>query len=196
MKEDKLCFEQLLHVIQASGESDFIDMDELKQVFMIKYLNKGEEFISQGEIENEIAFVCKGLFRYYYLTQDGLDMTKHFTLENDFVTSYASLIYRRPTAYGIVAEEDSQILVMDYRTYIKKITESRQWERIARKYTEHIYNIKELREASLLLHDAKERYQDFLILYPQLEKRIRQKHIATYLGIHPVTLSRLRKKTT
>ncbi len=102
-------------------------------------------------------------------------MTKHFTFENDFVSSYAALIYHRPTEYGIVAEEDCHILVVDSETYVKQINTETRWGKVARHYSEHIYNLKELREASFLLMDAKTRYENFLVQYPGAQKRIKQK---------------------
>lgn len=167
--------------------------EDLKAQFKTRFLQKGEHFIRQGAVENELAFIIHGFLRYYYITLDGDDITKYFATENDFATSYASMIYRRPTAYNIVAEEDCQLLVMSYEDYAKAIEASRIWERVARLYTENIYNIKELREAELILCDAKTRYQHFLRDYPDIEKRLKQKHVATYLGIHPVSLSRLKK---
>jgi len=110
------------------------------------------------------------------------------------LSSYASLIYKRPSAYSIVAEEDSHLLVIDSKTYLKKLWSEPKWERIARLLTENIYNLKELREASLLTLNATDRYLNLKENYPDIESRLKQKHIATYLGIHPVSLSRIKKQ--
>lgn len=168
-------------------------LDELKAVFSYRKMEKGQHFVTQGEIEREIAFICQGMMRYYYITIDGEDVTKHFTMENDFSASYASLIYNRPTAYSIVCEETCHLLVMNRDMYVSSIDSDRRWERLARLYTENIYNHKEIREAALLTLNAKDRYLAFLNQFPNIEKRLKQKHIATYLGIHPVSLSRLKK---
>lgn len=185
-------YNQMIEQLKSMGVET--TLEELKRVFRYKVLKKGEYLIHQGEVEQEVAFVCKGLMRYYYITLSGDDVTKHFGLEDDFTTSYASLIYQRPTAYNIVAEEDSHLLLITYEDYSQQIESQHKWERLARLYAEKIYNIKEIREASLLTMDAKERYKAFLTQYPTLESRVKQKHIATYLGIHPVSLSRLKKE--
>lgn len=163
--------------------------DRFKEVF----LKKGRHFIQIGDIEKQIAFIVKGLLRYYYITYEGDDVTKHFSVENEFASSYASLIYERPTAYGIIAEEDTLLLVMDRATYMAAILNEPIWERLARLYTEEIYALKEEREAALLTLDATERYKSFKLSFPNIESRLKQKHVATYLGIHPVSLSRLKR---
>jgi len=185
-------YEQMAQVLKSIGVDT--TLNELQEGFEVLKLNSGEHFIRQGEIENRIAFICQGYLRYYYITLDGDDITKHFAFENDFAASYASLIYQKPTAYNIVAEEDCVLLIMSHETYMKSIHSHRKWERVARLYTENIYNLKEIREAALLLMDAKDRYIDFVNQYPMAESRMKQKHIATYLGIHPVSLSRVKKE--
>tara|TARA_Y100000588_G_C14094840_1_gene856113 strand:+ start:298 stop:900 length:603 start_codon:yes stop_codon:yes gene_type:complete len=184
-------YKQLEKVLKHSGVDT--NISELKQGFELVKLVKGQHFIRQGEIENRIAFICEGYLRYYYITFSGDDVTKHFAFENDFAASYASLIYQKPTAYNIVAEEDCVLLVMYHDAYKENINTYRKWERVARLYTENIYNLKEIREAALLLMDAKDRYVAFIEQYPNAESRMKQKHIATYLGIHPVSLSRIKK---
>ncbi len=169
------------------------DLEDIKKTFKYNFIKKGTHLTNEGDVENKISFVCEGMFRYYYITANGEEITKHFTVENDFATSYASLIYQRPTKYSIIADEDCHILSIDYKVYNELIEKDRSWERLARKYTEHIYNLKELREASFLLLDAETRYKEFLNSYKKIESRLRQKDIATYLGINPVSLSRIRK---
>lgn len=186
-------YKRLLGQMTRDGLKELPTIEQLSTIFKYVELTKGGVYLQQGVIEQRIAFVVTGAFRYFYITPKGEDITKHFSLENDFVCSYASMIYQRPTAYGIVAEEDAVLLVIEHSVYMHLIQQDRNWERLARKYTEHIYNLKELREASLLLQDAKERYNTFRVSQPEVVKRFKQRHIATYLGIHPVTLSRLRK---
>ncbi len=190
---EKEAFIQLQQRLCAQGFENLSHMEDLKKYFKPLEFKRGQQFLDQDDTESRIAYIAKGLFRYYYLTPKGDDITKHFSTEGDFVSSYASLIYQRPSAYGIVAEEDATILVIDKDTYLGLLESGGPWERIARHYTEHIYNLKELREASLLLLDAKARYIDFCLRYPYLKDRVKQKHLATFLGLHPVTLSKLRK---
>lgn len=185
--------EQMLRDFNDSGTTEPIPtLEQLSTLFQYLVVPKGSTFLEQGQVADCIAFVAKGFFRYCYLTPQGEDITKHFAVESDFVCAYASMLYQRPSAYGIVAEEESVVLVIARDQYMALIEAHRSWERMARRYTEHIYNLKEIREASLLLLDAKARYEEFIAMYPGLLARAKQRHIATYLGIHPVSLSRLR----
>lgn len=187
-----LFYTQLQRTLQALSME--VDVEELRQLFTYKRLNKGEHYIREGSVEKGIAFVCQGLLRYYYITYNGDDVTKHFTVENQFASSYSSLIYQRPSAYSIVAEEECHLLILDSKTYMHKVWNEQPWERIARLNSENIYSIKEQREAVLLTMTAQERYLDFKENYPAIENRLKQKHIATYLGIHPASLSRIKKQ--
>lgn len=186
-------YDSLRNHLKAEGFTELPTDDQIHGHFHLMRMEKGEAFLEQGNVETRLAFVVQGCFRYYYLTPSGDDITKHFAIENDFMSSYASLLYDRPSAYGIMAEEDSLLLILDGKVYKALVEAGGIWERMARHYTEHIYNLKELREASLLLYDAKTRYTDFCKRYPKIVGRVKQKHIATFLGIHPVTLSRLQK---
>lgn len=189
MNAYKQLMERLLEVNPELTTSE----NEFRQVFKKKTIRKGEYFTRQGDEDLSIAFIVKGLFRYYYLSIDGDDVTKLFAQENDFISSYAAMLYGRASTYSIVAEEDSELLVMDRDVYMKQITLDSRWERVARLYAESVYNQKEIREASFLLMDAASRYCQFLEQYPNIENRVKQKHIATYLGINPVSLSRIKK---
>ena len=187
-----LAYDHLKDILLNQGIQ--VTIEELAQTFRPAHLQKGATYLHAGDIEHRIAFLHTGFLRYFYITYDGHDVTKHFAMAGDFACSYASMIYHKPSAYDIVAEEDCQLLTIDVTSFKTLIEQDRRFERIARLYTEAIYNIKEMREAALLTQDATSRYIDFCKQYPGLESRMRQRHIATYLGIHPVSLSRIKKE--
>lgn len=88
--------------------------------------------------------------------------------------------------------EDSTLITVDYETYQELLGSHTCWQIVARKLAEMVFILKEKREAELLLNSAPERYQQFLTDYPDLETRVPQYHIASYLGITPESLSRIR----
>ncbi len=182
----------LSELMSISNNDDKIDIEDLKSGFRKKYIYKGNLFIREGETPNKIGFITKGLMKYYYIDSDGNEWIKHFSFENDFVASYASFLYQFPSLYFIEAIEESTILTIDYEKYINKINSSMTWNSIARKYTEKIYLEKELRESSLLKQDGAARYSNFLTKYKNLANRITIKDTASFLGITPVSLSRIR----
>ena len=166
----------------------------IEKVFIYKKIYKGELICHAEDIQKFMYYVHSGLFRYYYINEKGNDITKHFVKQGDYAVSYLSFIYQIPSAYYIEAIEDSNVLEIDYTKYITCIENEPIFGIIARKYIEYIYQIKEKREAAFLLYDAKQRYLNFIENNTDICNKIKQKHIASYLGITSETLSRIKRK--
>ncbi|MBN2039148.1 MAG: Crp/Fnr family transcriptional regulator [Spirochaetes bacterium] len=179
---------------RVNDNKDAFNEDEIKSAFKTEYYSKGESFIRTGDVPNKIGFIVKGLMKYYYIDPEGNEWIKFFSAERDFVASYASFLYQIPSLYNIEALENTTILSINYKMYLNNINKLMTWCIIARKYTEKIYYEKEKREASFLQKDASERYSDFLNDYKQLSNRISLKDTASFLGITPISLSRIRNK--
>jgi CRP-like cAMP-binding protein len=170
------------------------ELNKLLEISHEKKIKKGEFFIKENVIPRDIGFVVKGLFRYFYVDKKGNEFTKGFFPENTFITSYSALIQNRESYFTIEALEDSTIIVFDYIKW-KELSEKKLcWNKFLLFLVEKGYCIKEAREREFLLFSAEERYKSFLENYPGLEKRIKQHVIASFLGITPVALSRVRKK--
>jgi CRP-like cAMP-binding protein len=157
----------------------------------IKQVKKRTRLIEAGDLVNHSYFCSAGLFRLFYPLDDGKEYNVAFSLENDFVTSYGAMTKREPSSFTIEAMEDSVVIVISYDELQELMDKSHSWERFIRISVERLYIRKEERERELLYLSAKQRYQAFLTKYPGLEKRIPQYQIASYLGISPVSLSRL-----
>jgi CRP-like cAMP-binding protein len=157
-------------------------------------VKKGSAFISEGAVPKKLAFVLTGLFRYYYTSKKGVEFTKGFFPEKSFITSYSAMVQQSPSTYTIEALEDSNIIVFDYHEWQKLIQGHNCWNALLMAILHKGYFKKERREREFLLFDASERYQLFLQEYPQLEQRLKQSMVASYLGITPVALSRIRSK--
>jgi CRP-like cAMP-binding protein len=155
---------------------------------------KGAVFIAEGSVPKKLAFVAKGLFRYYYTSKKGAEFTKGFFPENSFITAYSAMAQQRPSTYTIEALEDSDVFVLDYYEWRKLNDNHPCWNTLLMAFLHKGYFKKERREREFLLFDAKERYESFLEEYPQLEQRLKQSVIASYLGITPVALSRIRSQ--
>lgn len=100
----------------------------------------------------------------------------------------------QPSAFSIETLEDTVLLCIRYSDWEKLLEGVLCWNIVARKVIEKIYIMKQLRERELLLEDAESRYLHFMEQYPSLHQRLKQHYIASYLGISPVSLSRIRKK--
>ncbi|MEJ1237214.1 Crp/Fnr family transcriptional regulator [Chryseolinea sp. T2] len=156
-------------------------------------IKRGEYFIREGAIPTRFGFVVRGLFRYYYLDTKGTEFTKGFFPENNFLTSYTAMKAHRPSYFAIEAMEDSDVVAIDYHHWHSLYAGHPCWQRFLLALLEKGYAKKESRERELLVFNAEERYLLFREQFPNLEARIKQHMVASYLGITPVALSRIRK---
>jgi hypothetical protein len=117
-----------------------------------------------------------------------------FFTEGQFVASYSALLTGQESRLSIEALAPTNMLVADWHDYQALLQTRLSWQIIGRKLAEASFLRKEQREITLLADPAETRYRAFLAEFPGLEKRVRQHYIASYLGINPVSLSRLRAK--
>ncbi len=187
-------FDQLFYVLKSYCDIPNEELDRIKGLFYSCKLKKGELFVRSGNMTHTIGFILSGLLRYFYIDRNGAECTKAFAAENDFAVSYGSMLLNQPSAFSIEALEDTTLLYIHYSEWKKLLDSTSCWNVVARKVMEKIYVIKQIRESQLLLEDAQSRYLHFIDQYPGLYNRLKQHHIASYLGITPVSLSRIRKK--
>lgn len=169
-------------------------LTELKSFGTLKKYKPNSCFIREGQIPNKIGIVKKGLFRYYYLTEEGKVFTKVFMKERDIISSYSAMILGSKSYYFIEAIEESEVVEISYHQWKKLRLKDKKWDDLLIAFLEKGYGVKEKRERQFLLMDAESRYKEFLKEYPRLDERIKQHNIASYLGITPIALSRIRKK--
>ncbi len=167
--------------------------EDLVQRFQPKEYKRGKYYLEAGEIPKLFSFVASGLFRFFYITIEGEEYTKHFSMENNFMISLSAFLEQRGSYFYIEALEDSTVLSTDFKSLRELSEHDIRLMKFMLTLVELIYLLKEKREAEFLLKDARGRYEQFLLDYPGLEKRVKQYHIATYLGVNPVSLSRIRK---
>lgn len=158
-----------------------------------KTLAKGDYFLQAGQHVNEIAFVTKGAFRFYYLL-DGKEINNHFFLENDYAVSFFDFLHGTPSRYYIQALEPCEVITFNAESLQKAYDASKNWERFGRIVAESVYSIASTRFESFLFLSAKERYLQMLRDYPRFIRRIPLYHLASYLGIERESLSRIRKE--
>jgi CRP-like cAMP-binding protein len=156
-----------------------------------KYL-KGDNFIEEGQIPKKVAFVVKGLFSQYYTADSGDIVIKYFFPEHRIAGSIAAMLAGNKSNFTITAIENSTVLEYNFNEFKKLVQEYPDMAGFYIKYMEQHWIIdKEPYEISLRHNSAKIRYEEFLQNYPQLVKRLKKHHIASYLGITPTQLSRI-----
>ncbi|MAX81479.1 MAG: cyclic nucleotide-binding protein [Crocinitomicaceae bacterium] len=151
-------------------------------------------FVRAGDHPTKIAFVYSGLFRYVYTNNKGDEFTKSLIPENNFISSYSAMIQNRPSSFAIEALEDARILEVSWERFQPFLAQDAFWLKFLLQFIEKGFIAKEKRERDLLLLDAETRYRNFLQEFPGIDQRVKQGVIASYLGIQPETLSRIRRK--
>ncbi|MBI5933577.1 MAG: Crp/Fnr family transcriptional regulator [Chloroflexi bacterium] len=184
----------LISFLQFSTDIPNAEIEKVLDVFHTSKLQKNQFLISAGEIPTTLAFVVSGILRLYYISESGFEFTKSFCVEGDMIAAYTALLNKEPSKLFIQALEDSRLLIANYEEYQAVTAESLCWQKVNRTIAERLFMKKEKRESSLLLDDAQTRYMKFKDEYPGMESRIKQHLIASYLGITPVTLSRIRAR--
>ncbi len=155
---------------------------------------KGEHLLMAGQPAKLVVLVVEGVLREYFPLADGRERTKAFIVENQFSGSLVDLLSGKPSAASIVAEEPVRALTFEFSEMTRLVDAHASWLEFRRRATEALLARKAEREYELLALDAEARYAAFARTYPGIEARVAAKHIASYLGITPVHLSRLRRR--
>lgn len=184
----------LISAIKSAADLPIDEENKLLALGKEAWLKRGELFINEGEVPRKFAFVNKGLFRYYYVDQKGNEFTKGFFAENTFLSSYSAMVLSGQSHFSIEALEDSEIVVFNFNQWKELLSQHICWNQLLISVLEKAFIKKEKREREFLLFDAEKRYTLFLQEQPDLDRRIKQNMIASYLGITNVALSRVRKK--
>lgn len=180
--------ETLNHIIPFGSEA----LDILTNLFSEVKLSKGVVFAKKGEYSRNIAFVKSGVLRAYYSNNNGGEYNKTFFTENSFVGAYSALVTGQKNLIDIDCLTDCTLLVAEYKKITALYNQYQQVERLARILAEQFFVRKEKREIELATLEAKDRYVIFQEEHPTLEQLIPQYHIASYLGVSPTQLSRIR----
>lgn len=196
LEEEKLnsAYQQFRELLLQLAPLPESELQKLPTIFRAQTFRKDEYFAVAGQIPQTVGFMVDGLMRFFFADEAGNDFTKSFCAKNEFVGVYGALLQNIPSHLYIQALEDSLVLVAHFDEFSRLLDSHIGWQIVGRKLVEALFIRKERRESELLLDNAATRYQKFLQEYPGLENRIKQYHIASYLGISPVSLSRIRAK--
>lgn len=156
-------------------------------------LKKGSRLINHGSIIKHQYFVVKGCLRTFMIDSSGKEHTIQFAIENWWVSDYISYYKAVRSLLTVECIEDCELLKINIDDLNLLFDELPQVERFFRKQLENAFVAFQMRILSGLYQTTEKRYEDFVKNYPDLEKRVKNYQIASYLGITPESLSRLRK---
>ena len=162
-----------------------------------KTLKKRENLIEEGQICTQIHFILRGSMRQYHVI-DGEEKTTFFFFENHFACNYESFLTQQPSDITIEAMEDCTVLYFSREVLYRLYRLYPKYETMGRMIAENVYICAMERLKTFLLNSPEERYRRFL-RSPEaalILERVPQHYIASYLGITPVSLSRIRARVT
>ncbi|MBC7921591.1 MAG: Crp/Fnr family transcriptional regulator [Ferruginibacter sp.] len=185
----ELLRETLTKSVRLSDEEFAYFLTFLKE----KTLQKKEFLLRAGEVCNHVAFIRQGCLRYYYV-KNGVEHNGQFFFEGSWLGEYYSFLSRKPALQFIDALEDAQLWLLHHDHLHRLYREIPRFESFGRAMAENVVIGSQRRTASFLFDSPEERYLNLLRERPKVMERIPLHHIASYLGIKPESLSRIRKR--
>ena len=187
-------FEQILANFALHVNLDASERTHITSVLKNRILEKNKMLLETGETCRNLYFVDKGCLRVFNRDKEGLEHNVLFCPENWWATDMTSFSGQVPAYYSIAALETTEVFYFSYQSLEQLYIDMPKMERFFRILAQNGFSLYQRRVNSIISRSAEERYIQFQQLYPKLEQRIAQKHIASYLGITPVFLSMIRKR--
>lgn len=163
-------------------------------LFFGRTLDKGMHAVEAGRRVETLLFMLSGVARYYYADAKGREFNKSFSGPGQVLSSVSSLVGGEPSPFSIQALTACDCLGIRYEDFLSLTAEHPHWERLRVRLLERLVIRKERREADFLLLSATERYQNFLEEFAAAADVIPNYHVASYLGVTEVALSRIRRR--
>jgi len=186
-------YEQILTRLSKIISLDKSEQDYFTSKLEVKECEKKELILQEGHTCKYAYFINYGCLRYYY-NIDGQENTAQFFFENGWYTDYESFLSGKPTKQNIETLEKSQLLIISLNDLLQLYNEISKFERFGRHIAENALLGIRYRSEMLANQTAEERYLTLMKERPKVFERIPQHYIASYLGIKPPSLSRIRKR--
>ena len=186
-----------MHELILENISRFIQLEPQETDYFIsilhtKKLRKRQHVLHEGEICRYEYFVNKGCLRAYHVDDKGLEHVAQFAIEDWWTGDMYSFLTSTPARLNIDAIEDSEMIYFDKPSLEKLYIEVPKFERFFRMLVQNAFIATQRRVIETVSMNADQRYCNFIERYPKMEQRLPLKQIASYLGITPESLSRIR----
>lgn len=180
---------------------NFIEWSLLKSKLQVVNYQKGDIILRFGSVCPQLFFINSGLARGYLIDEQGKDYTwglffndANAQMHNIFVTDYDSFLHQQPSQIEIEALEECELLSIDHRDLQYLYNKLKKGERFGRLMAESAYSYLHRYIIDRQTKSASQRFKEFVERNPHLLDKVPQYHIATFLGITPQHLSRLKKE--
>jgi CRP-like cAMP-binding protein len=185
-------FAYLRRIVPALTEADW---QPLAEVLRPCHIPRGQYFVQEGSYRPEIAMLLQGSCRLYYLRPNGEERTTYFFFENHLLADYPSCLTGQPSQLNIQALTDTDLVVFDYAVLRQLYDERPVYERFGRVLAEYLLLGTDARLTEQLILSPEERYRALLASgKTKILERVPQHLVANYLGVTPVSLSRIRAR--
>ncbi len=168
------------------------DLAEARKDLYAVELAPRDAFLATGATASSVGLIRQGILRESFTLDDGAERTRGFGLQGDFAGSLSDLLRGGPARTGTFAETETRVVCLPWERLLSLVAARSAWRDLLHAATVRLYLLKAEREYELLALDATERYRRFRERYPKLEAEVSQRHVASYVGVTPEHLSRLR----
>lgn len=188
-----------MHSLILKNTSRFIKLTPEEETFFIsllheKKLKKKEFLVQEGNLCHHTYFVNKGALRTYFVDSKGFEHNMQFAIEDWWAGDMHSVLKEKPSRFYIVAMEDTELLSLEKQDQEKLFQRVPKFERFFRHLLQNAFVAFQDRILAGMSETAEERYLNFRKKYPAMDGRFPQNQIASFLGITPESLSRIRKQ--
>lgn len=170
------------------------ELDVLCSMCQVRILSKNQILHPAGKVPEEVYFITQGMLRVTATDIHGDIHTLHFASENQFIADYSCFIKQIPALYALQALEPLQVVVMPRAAIDWGYSQMKQGNKLGRLIAEYYFIYQDQRIHNLYYRTPQQRYASITQLFPDIHQRVPQHMIASYLGITPVHLSRLKKQ--
>lgn len=170
------------------------EQDVFKSYLTHKNLRRKQYLLQEGDVCNSIAFVEKGALREYSVDDNGIEHIIQFDLEGWVISDLYSFLTGEPATYNIDALDDTEMVLITKSAHEELLQKVPKYETFTRLNITGAYLAMQKRLTSIIGSSLEQRYADFTALYPNIVQRVPQHMIASYIGLAPETLSRIRKR--
>ena len=172
------------------------EFDQIVELSTIVTLKKGELVFKQGTIPKYGGYIIRGAVRYFHTDNDRREITTGFQFEDDCFGDMRSILFNEPASLSLQAIEETTIGRLDKSHYLHLFDHCKPFAKVMLLALEKNYNQLVGETIQRIDREAQERYVKMMSQYPHILQRVPQRHIASYLGIKPQSLSRIRKSIT